>query len=367
MTSEIAPRRLLMTIDAMGGVWRYAMDLAKALRLEGVDTVFAGFGPRPASQMLEEAKATGEIFWSDAPLDWTATDQSELARIPDWLVATARAASVDLLHLNLPSQAAGLVIDRPVIVVSHSCVTTWFAAVRGTALPPDWLWHEGLNRRGFAAADAIIAPSHSHADALSRSYGIGGIEVVHNSSRHVPTRLNKQNYCFAAGRWWDEGKNSSVLDGTAALTDYPIVAAGPIDGPSGQHVRFAFVDHRGALGHAEAMALMNEAAIFMSPSIYEPFGLAALEAARAGAALVLADIPTYRELWQDAALFAQPDDPAAFASAIDGLAGDRRLRQRLAHLAQDRSRLFSAAAQARAMLDVYRRTLTRRSHLTAAE
>jgi glycosyltransferase involved in cell wall biosynthesis len=367
MTSEMLPRRLLMTIDAMGGVWRYAMDLAKALRLEGVDTVFAGFGPRPSTRMLKEAEIIGETIWSDAPLDWTAKDQTELARIPDWLVATARAASVDLLHLNLPSQAAGLLIDLPVIVVSHSCVTTWFAAVRGTTLPADWLWHEDLNRRGFAAADAIIAPSHSHADALSRSYGIGGIEVVHNSSRHVPTRLNKQDYCFAAGRWWDEGKNPSVLDGTAALTDYPIVAAGPSDGPSGEDVRFAFIDHRGALSHGETIALMNEATIFMSPSIYEPFGLAALEAARAGAALVLSNIPTYREIWQDAALFAQPDDPAAFASAVDRLAGDRRLRQRLARMAQDRSRLFSAAAQARAMLDVYRRALSRRSHLTAAE
>jgi glycosyltransferase involved in cell wall biosynthesis len=120
------------------------------------------------------------------------------------------------------------------------------------------------------------------------------------------------------------------------------------------------VDHRGALGHAEAMALMDEAAIFMSPSIYEPFGLAALEAARAGAALVLADIPTYRELWQDAALFAHPSDPSAFASAIEQLAADRRLRQRLALQAQQRSRLFSAAAQTRAMLDIYRRALSRR-------
>lgn len=367
MITEHAPRRLLMTVDAMGGVWRYAMDLARALRLEGVHTVFAGFGPEPSPHMLEEAQAIGDVHWTGAPLDWTAKDPSELAGIADQLSVIAGASSVDLLHLNLPSQAAGLVIDLPVVVVSHSCVATWFAAVRGTLLPADWQWHEGLNWRGFAAADMIIAPSHSHADALSRSYGIGGIEVVPNSSRHVSTRLNKKNYCFAAGRWWDEGKNAAVLDDTAALTEYQIVAAGPCNGPHGQHVAFDFVDHRGALDHGEAMVLMDEAAIFTSPSIYEPFGLAALEAARAGAALVLADIPTYRELWQDAALFANPRDPAGFAGAIDKLAADRRLRQRLALAAQERSRLFSSTTQAKAMLDIYRGALSRRSQLTAAE
>jgi glycosyltransferase involved in cell wall biosynthesis len=367
MTSQTMPRRVLMTVDALGGIWRYAMDLASALRLEGVETVFAGFGPEPLPHMIEEAKAVGDIHWTDAPLDWTATDPTELAGISRRLVDIASASSVDVVHLNLPSQAADLITDLPIIVVSHSCVTTWFAVVRGTLLPAPWYWHEDLNRRGFAAADAIIAPSRSHANALSRSYGINGIEVVHNASRHVSTRLTKKDYCFAAGRWWDDGKNAAILDSTAALTGYPIVAAGPRDGPNGQHVGFDFVDHRGALGHAEAMSLMNEAAIFMSPSIYEPFGLAALEAARAGAALVLADIPTYRELWRDAALFAHPVDPAGFANAIEQLAGDRRLRQHLALQAQQRSRTFSASAQARAMLDVYRRVLSRRSQLTAAE
>ena len=45
-----------------------------------------------------------------------------------------------------------------------------------------------------------------------------------------------------------------------------------------------------------------EAAIFARPARYEPFGLAILEAAQAGCALVLGDIPSLRELWADAAL-----------------------------------------------------------------
>ena len=42
--------RLLMTVDAIGGVWRYAMDLAAELRDHGVETVFACLGPAPSAQ-----------------------------------------------------------------------------------------------------------------------------------------------------------------------------------------------------------------------------------------------------------------------------------------------------------------------------
>lgn len=367
MTKPAAPHRILMTVDAVGGVWRYAMDLARTLRSEGVETVFAGFGPPPSRRMIEEAGKTGKLLWSSEPLDWMAGDESALVGIPRSLAALASAASADLVHLNLPSQAAGLAIELPVVVVSHSCIPTWFAAVRGAMPPADWCWHQSINARGLLVADAVVAPSRSHADALSRCYGIDRIEVVHNASRHVPARSKKWDYCFAAARWWDPGKNAVVLDQVAALTSYPIVAVGPVDGPNGEHVRLQRVYHRGALDHRDAMALMDEAAIFLSPSIYEPFGLAALEAARSGAALVLSDIPTYRELWHEAALFVPPDDPRAFANMIDVLAVDRPLRQRLALAAEERSRQFSTLQQGRSMLAVYRRVMGQRSELRAAE
>ncbi|MEB3829625.1 glycosyltransferase [Phormidium sp. CCY1219] len=49
------------------------------------------------------------------------------------------------------------------------------------------------------------------------------------------------------------------------------------------------------------------AAIYAFPARYEPFGLSVLEAALSGCALVLGDIPRLREMWGDAAVFANPD------------------------------------------------------------
>ena len=41
------PQRILMTIDAVGGLWRYGVDLARGLAAQGIACVLVGFGPEP--------------------------------------------------------------------------------------------------------------------------------------------------------------------------------------------------------------------------------------------------------------------------------------------------------------------------------
>ncbi|NLS06361.1 glycosyltransferase family 4 protein [Rhizobium sp. P32RR-XVIII] len=343
-----------MTIDAIGGLRRYAMDLARALKEANVETVFAGLGPRLSTQQMREATAIGPCIWLDAPLDWMTDREDHLDVIPELLRELADKHMVDLLHLNLPSQAAGLVSDVPIVAVSHSCVVTWFEAMRGARPSADWSWQADRNRSGFDCADIVIAPSRSHAGALTRCYGaIPNLEIVHNCTWLSAAPTVRENFVFAAGRWWDEGKNGALLDRVATITNRRIVMAGPLEGPAGQHLTIGHAEHLGERSYPETVALMRRAGIVVSPSLYEPFGLAALEAARTGAALVLADIPIYRELWNGAALFADPHDPASFADAIDCLTADEDMRTGLGFLAQQRSGQFSPAAQCEAILRVY--------------
>ncbi|HVG47129.1 MAG TPA: glycosyltransferase family 4 protein [Rubellimicrobium sp.] len=347
--------RLLMTLDAVGGVWRYAMDLAGALRGSGVETVFLGFGPAPSDRQRAEAEALGPLDWAEAPLDWLAEDEAALARVPALIDEAAGRHGVDLLHLNLPTQAAGLETDRPVLVVSHSCVTTWFRAVRGMGLPTGWEWQGDLNARGLARADLIVAPSQSHAEALRACYGpLPRLRVVLNAiNAPEPNRLPEKPVVIAAGRWWDEGKGGAVLDAAAELTNWPVRMLGPTQGPNGAAFTAEAATADGEVPHPQAVALMREAGIFVSPSIYEPFGLAVGEAARMGLPLVLSDIPTFRELWVDVAVFVPPRDAEALAFALDRLASDPHKRQRLGEAARQRSRRYTGEAQAKAMLSLY--------------
>ena len=108
---------------------------------------------------------------------------------------------------------------------------------------------------------------------------------------------------LTAGRLWDEGKNVAALDRAAEHLPFKICAAGPLTGPNGASVEFDRLDWLGILDAAGLQDMMARTAVFVSPALYEPFGLAVLEAAQAGCALVLSDIPTFRELWDGAALF----------------------------------------------------------------
>ncbi|MDN3721924.1 glycosyltransferase family 4 protein [Roseibium salinum] len=185
-----------MTIDAVGGVWRYAVDLARALKDVGIDWVFLGLGPAPSKQQRQEAERIGKLVWHEAPLDWMAGSEDGLSSIADVIMQLAAREGIDLLHLNLPSQAAALDADLPVVAVSHSCVPTWFAAVRGSAPPDGWAWHHAANRRGFDRASVVVAPSRSHAAALERTYGpIADLNVVYNASGQAKRTLEKEADC----------------------------------------------------------------------------------------------------------------------------------------------------------------------------
>lgn len=363
------PERMLMTVDAVGGVWRYAMTLGRRLSAEGVEIAFLCFGPRPDSAQSREAEEIGALVARDLPLDWTARKQSELDRVAAVIGEEAARFEAELVHLNLPSQAAGLKPGLPVVAVAHSCVPSWFHAVRGSEPPAGWAWHVRLNQRGLQRADAVVVPSRAHADLMAECYGpIDGLAIVPNAvDPEIAPGPKTLPFVLAAGRWWDAGKNAQVLEAAAETTVWPILAAGATRGPDGTEFTFSRVRPLGPRDHATMSGLMARAPIFVSPSVYEPFGLAALEAAQAGAALVLADIPTYRELWDEVALFFPPHAAGACAAAIDLLAEDAERRETLAANARRVAVRFTPDIQAEAMLAAYAAATARARARTVIE
>ena len=81
---------------------------------------------------------------------------------------------------------------------------------------------------------------------------------------------------------------------------------------------------------------------------YEPFGLAVLEAAQAGCALVLSDIPTFRELWDGAAMFVPPGRRRRLAAPLEPSCAPDRPLPRSGQAARERAGRYSLARMARA-------------------
>ena len=353
------PKRVMLTLDAVGGVWRYAVDLASALSAQDTRVLLVGLGPRPSNRREATCIGSGaELLWTDLQLDWLCTAPVELAGVGRRLSEMGLSWGADLLHLHLPSQAVDVAAGMPTVVTTHSCVSTWWAAVQGTALPPERRWQHDLNAAGFERADVIMAPSLAHARAVQRAYDLDErVQVVPNATALCNDVNAKSDFILAAGRWWDEGKNGALLDLAASLSPWPIVMAGPLNGPAGAHARFSHVELPGELDSFDMASLMGRAAVFAAPSRYEPFGLAVLEAASRGAALVLSDIPTFRELWSDAALFASPDRPQDFAAIFTRLANNPSLRHQMSECARARAQCFTSNRQLEGVHQAYQAAL----------
>ncbi len=344
MTPRRTPERVLMTADAVGGVWRWSVDAARALAGKDVSVVIAGLGPRPSAE--QEAEVAGirgaELVWLDQPLEWLAASETDLRGVPGALASLARERGAELIHVNAPAQAAGLETDLPVAAQSHSCVITWWRAMRDEPVPPEWEWQRERNLRGMEAADLVLAPSASHAAAVKAAHTISTpVATVLNASAPAAAGGRRAQRVLAAARWWDDAKNGAALDAAAAAIEAPVLMAGAVESPVGARFKARHAHAPGPLPAVEVLRLMSVSAVFVSPSIYEPFGLSTLEAAGAGTALVLSDIPTYRELWDGVALFRDPHDPGSIADAANRLLADGKLRRRLGLAARRRRAGFS--------------------------
>jgi glycosyltransferase involved in cell wall biosynthesis len=348
--------RVLMTIDAVGGVWRYGLDLARELGAADIACLLAGCGPEPDAAQRQECRSLRNVKleWTGLPLDWMVAEAAALHEVADMLAMMARNWGAHLAHLNLPSQAVGFPAGVPVAVTSHSCLATWWHAVKGGDPPPDWRWHQAMTAQGMRRADAIMVPTASHADAVVAAYGrLDHLRVVANATTSFESNRAKEPFVFAAGRWWDAGKNVATADAVAALSHWPVRLAGALTDPNGSQISPHHALALGPLTPSATQAEMSRAAIFFSPALYEPFGLAVLEAAACGCALVLSDIPSFRELWTNAALFVAPHDSNGFAAAINRLAEAPSERRALGQRAAMRAREFTLARQAEQVQQVY--------------
>lgn len=346
--------RVLITADCVGGIWRYAIDIGREMADRGAEVIVACLGPRPSPAQRTEAAAAGvEAVWLPAEMDWMARGPEALVAGGRLLGALIRERSPTVVHLNNPALRRYVDCPRPCVVAVHSCVATWWAAVKGTPLPDEWLWNAEATRAGLSGAGCVLSPTHAFASMLRAAYGpLPNLRVVGNGTH--PTRPErKEEHVLAVGRWWDEAKDARTLDAAAAQAHYPVHAAGPLDGPNGTSAALFSAQWLGEMSHEAVLARTARTRVFVSPARYEPFGLAVLEAAAAGVALVLADIPSFRELWDGAAMFFAAGNATALAELIDRVCDDESLRAALAVAARERAADYTIERQVNSLLAAY--------------
>ena len=342
-----------MTADAAGGVWTYALELVDALAARDVQVALAVLdSPAPDQRAQLHRSSADRAFSGDFALEWMDEPWDDVRRAGEWLLELTADVEPDLVHLNGYAHA-GLPWGAPVVVVGHSDVLSWHEAVRGRAAGAEWTRYRAAVESGLAAADVLIAPTLAMLDELIRLYEPPcPRRVVSNGSSRTFPPLPKEELILTAGRLWDEAKNVQALVRAAPRLSWPVDVAGP--GEVEGDVHFL-----GRLDRAAMDAALARASVFCEPARYEPFGLAALEAARAGCALVLGDIPSLVEVWGDAAVLVPPDDEERLARELQALIDDDRLRAEYAARARRRAARYSTDAMVEGYLDVYAAALQR--------
>ncbi|MDB5289610.1 MAG: group 1 glycosyl transferase, partial [Phycisphaerales bacterium] len=338
-----------MTTDTLGGVWTYAVELAGALQAHGVHVGLATMGAELFAGQRAQIAAMENVtlFESRYKLEWMPDAWDDVRDAGGWLLDLEEQFRPEVVHLNGYAHGA-LPWNSPVLVVGHSCVMSWWEAVKGEPAPPEWDRYRQEVREGLHAADLVVAPSAAMLEVLQRHYGpLPNSRVIHNGrSAALFGPARKEGLILSAGRLWDEAKNVAALSRVASQLPWPVYAAGDDSPPVGRGWLPAGVR---ALGRLEPPALagwLGRAAIFALPARYEPFGLSILEAALSECALVLGDIASLREIWNDAAIFVAPGDDDALRRALKYLARDPAARQEMATRAAARARRYAPALMA---------------------
>lgn len=358
--NEPKPLRILMTADTVGGVWTYALELIQTLGPQ-VKVALATMGaPLSESQQREiSAMPNVELHESNYKLEWMESPWTDVQAAGNWLLDISENFQPDLVHLN--SFAHGnLPWKKPVLMVVHSCVLSWWQAVKKVDAPENWSPYKEAVKIGLSAANLVVAPSAAMLREAADLYGPFAQErVIYNGrNKNRFHYAHKEPFIFSMGRIWDEAKNLKLLTQVAGKLKWPVYIAGQNVHPvTGRDVKSPNVHFLGKLTPEEITDWLARASVFALPAHYEPFGLSALEAAYSGCALVLGKIKSQREIWENAACLVNPDDPLELENTLKKLISDEFHRNIMSCRASKAAHAYTSNRFALQYLHAYRQLI----------
>lgn len=356
--------RILITADTVGGVWTYIRELVTGLMHRGEEVTLVSFGGLPSKPQQEWMATLQGLDYRPTifKLEWMQDSGADLAASVEYLQTVIRESRPHILHFNQFYYGA-LECDLPRIVVAHSDVMSWTVEVQGQE-PPDSPWmlrYRSVVKRGLEAATAVVAPSRWMLRQLSRyctKRPIGKVIYNGRTPELFNPNLTKADLIVTIGRQWDQGKNAALL--LQRDMPAPVCVVGSDQHPESHGRAFDQAHGSGPVrfvgqqDESHLSRLLADAAIYAATSCYEPFGLAPVEAAFSRCAIVASDIPSFRELWDGAAIFFRNKDADSLARTLELLMYEHGLLRSYGNLALLRAReRFSADRMVSEYLDLY--------------
>ena len=310
--------KVLMTTDNIGGVWTFSTDLARGLRKLGAEVILAVIG-EPLTESQKELLIDIQYQHYVAPQEWMENPWEEVYAAGQWLYWIKQIENPDIIHFNSYTLAC-INWQVPVAVTIHSCVLSWWEAVKNEQAPISWDMYRWHIKTGIQSADFITAPTKSMLNVAEKFYGpFRSQRVIYNGrDRDLFQPRQKKKFIFSMGRLWDEAKNIKLLVEAAKFINYQVFIAGEFEEKSLNNLP-SNVTLLGKLTQHEIAQWLSEAWIYALPAKYEPFGYSFVEAAFSGCTLIGGDIPSLHEVWNEAMIYTQTNNAAQLAGLINQL------------------------------------------------
>lgn len=367
---------VLVTADSLSGSWIYARELVTGLVTRGVRVTLVSFGEIPLPDQTSWMDHLHGLDYRPTAfrLEWMQEAEEDFPESSAFLASLVHELRPDVLHLNQFCYG-NLPVDVPRVVMANGDLVTFTQAVHDRPPQPDrsLRWYRKTVREGLMSADAVIAPSVWMLDRITACYGAPRRgEVIYPGRNPIffNPYVSKDDCVLSVGRLIDASKQVFLL--TQQVHPLPVCIVGaeqtvpPPRIPIRADVKLATeqtsVAIRGPQTDAQLRALYSRAAIYAATSRYEPLGMPALEAAFSRCAIVANDIPSFREVWGDAALYFRTNDAESLAENIRLLNEDRAMRRAYAELAYTRAReRFTTKRMIDQCLQLYRGLIANRS------
>ena len=343
---------VLVTGDTLSGSWTYTRELVTGLVTRGVRVTLVTFGeiPLPAQTAWMDHLHGLDYHPTAFRLEWMQEAEHDWGESSAFLVTLVKELRPSILHLNQFCYG-DLAVNVPRVVMAQGDLITWKESVqdREPHSAGATKWYRKTIARGIAGADAVVAPSAWMLGRIRACYANPRrAEVVYPGRNPIffNPYISKEDSVLAIGRLVDAGKQVSLL--TQHSHPIPVCIVGsehtvatpriPIRADVKVATDDTSVAIRGPQTEAQLRALYSRAAIYAATARYDPLGMGALEAAFSRCAIVANDIPSFREMWSDAALYFRTNDAGSLAESIQRLNQDRTMRRAYAELAYNRAR-----------------------------
>jgi glycogen(starch) synthase len=380
-----------------GGLGRHVDGLSRAQAAAGLDVTV--LTPRPDPGVPEDERSSGvrvvrapaepSRLELDGLLSWVLAMQQALVRRAE---QTVDPRTIDVVHTHdWVGAHAGVQLaeawDRPLVATVHATeaglwngwITSPFSRARHDI--ETWLVRSAGDVVVCSRAMRDEVVSLLGADATTVSVVPNGVDEALWSQPEpddaaVRDRLGLPPtgpLLALAGRVeWEKGGHVAVAALPRILAEQPaahlvVVGVGSrldaLKDMVQRHRLSASVTFTGRALRRDLAALLRQAAVSLTPSSYEPFGIVALESMAAGTPVVAGDVGGLRDPVHPGrtGLLVPPQDADALAEAVLLLLRDAGLRRRLGRSGQDQVRsTYTWPAVATATTHVYLAAVDRR-------